>query len=110
VQVSARRIWFHLAASQTDTVRWTRGPDGWFVPWICEWQLRHALLPTQTDAGTPGSVWWRPCWWHGWQSCVMRAWRILGLFEPCALWQVRQPSRTGECSQRNGSRRFWWHV
>ena len=47
--------------------------------------------------------------WQRWQRYGCLATSILSWFEPCGLWQLRQFSRTGACSQRKGPRFSVWH-
>jgi hypothetical protein len=50
------------------------------------------------------------CWkWHLRHNVESREASILSFTEPCALWQVEQPSRVASCSKTCGPRWAEWH-
>jgi hypothetical protein len=46
--------------------RWKRLPEGWFEPWICEWQFVHPRLNTMRLVANWGWPGWPVESWHSW--------------------------------------------
>ena len=85
-------------------------PDGWFEPWIEEWQFVQPRLKSRTEFNSVGVVGWRLVTWQVSQTRGIRTLSSCGLFVPCASWQLRQFSITGGCSHKNGPRRSGWQL
>ena len=73
------------------------------------WYLTCAWLWRLGACGDNSSV--MPVW-HSKQSCLTDGrFSILGLLDPCGMWQVVQPSSfAGACSNTNGPCLFEWHL
>src|SRR5689334_12297290 len=96
-------------------------PAGELLPWISLWQFRQ-LRATKRVFGLPvdGGLKLLSASYivPGWLDASWQSWQRLGTFSvrsfterlPCGLWQFRQLSSTGACSNRNGPRLSAWHV
>ena len=85
-------------------------PEGWFDPWIMEWQFVQPRLKSRMELRSVGVTGWRLAMWQESQTRGMRTFNNCGLLVPCASWQLAQFSITGGCSQRKGPRRSVWHA
>ena len=88
---------------------WNNSPAGEFEPCMKVWQFWHDRLIDWTVIGLPGLPWPGPMW-HIWQSRGRCWFSMYSYTDPCGLWQLRQFSRTGSCSHRNGPRLSAWHL
>jgi hypothetical protein len=59
-------------------------PEGWFDPWISEWQLVHPRLKFLMELSGCGCVGWRLATWQESQTRGMRTFSNCGLLLPCA--------------------------
>jgi hypothetical protein len=59
-------------------------PEGWFDPWISEWQLVHPRLKFLIELSGCGCVGWRLATWQESQTRGMRTFSNCGLLLPWA--------------------------
>src|SRR3954463_1733323 len=85
-------------------------PDGWFDPWMAEWQLVQPRLKSRIEFNSVGVVGGGLVTWQLSHTRGVRTFSSCGLFVPCGSWQFAQFSMTGGCSQRNGPRRSVWQL
>ena len=93
-------------------------PEGWFEPWICEWQfmqLRPNALCGRHSRSAGLTRRQRHTRVPGFRVTLLTEERLPlseepGWLLPCGSWQIEQSSVTGACSQRKGPRFSAWQV
>src|SRR6185295_9254369 len=89
--------------------------DPWIFTWhaVHRWNLGSNRLCREVCSGAPRPVSpVPPPLWHS-RHTVNTTGRFssLAFIDPCAMWQVSQPSiRAGACSNTNGPRLSAWHF